>query len=216
MGSTTKYKTRELCTVSIKTPDVDGNGTLLKYAFYTNIPDSARTKLGITTVALGTALPVNCVLGPSFPKPAKASKRFTDRSTSSFVSESAIAAARLDGWRVIRSRRLPRIHLGQNANDLVRTVYVTIKGIKYAWNIPTVSLGKIGEDGTLSLGIKYAVADDVSELCFGANYPKPPRASKTFGTTADDLSTVQTFYDPDKTLPDGWQKIDAGILTLTA
>lgn len=219
MGSLTKYKSKELCTVKIKTvaPDEDGGAdTDFVYAFYTNIPDASRTKLGIVTLAPGTELPNGAVMACSYPKPARASKRFTDRSTSSFVADSAIPGAKLDDWTVTRTRKLPKIHLGNNTNSLVRTVYVKVNGIKYAWNCPKTSLEKITDAVLTTLGIKYATADDLTELCFGATYPKPPKAKKQLGATADDLSVVSTFYDPDKPLPAGWQIVDSGFLTYVA
>lgn len=219
MGSLTKYKSKELCTVKIKTVGADGDGqggTDFVYAFYTNIPTASRTKLGITTIAAGTALPTGSVLACSYPKPARATKRFTDRSTSSFVANSAIPDAKLDNWNIIKSRKLPSLHLGTDTNSLVRTVYVSLKGIKYAWNPPKVTLEKIGDAALTALGIKYATADDITELCFGATYPKPPKAKKQLGTTADDMAVVQTFYDPDKDLPAGWQRTDPGYMTYVA
>jgi hypothetical protein len=216
MGSTTKYKSKELCTVTLKITPIEGGGTnSFIYAFYTNIPTSARTKLGITTLSPGTNLPTGVVLGSSYPKPPRASKREVTRSTTSFISHDAITAAKLDNWKIRRFRRSPSLKLGTNSNELVRTVYVTVKGIKYAWNIPKVTLAKI--DASLSdLGIQLATESDAGDLCFGANYPKPPRASKAFGTNADDLAVVSTFYDPDKSLPSGWSTTDAGILAWSA
>ena len=219
MGSLTKYKQKELCTVKIKsvTPEEDGAQDMdFVYAFYTNIPTLSRTVLGIVTLAPGTELPRGAVLGASYPKPARASKRFTDRSTSSFIANSAFSAAKLDDWTVTRSRKLPPLHLGNNANSLIRTVYVKVNGIKYAWSPPKVTLAKIGDAGLTALGIKYATADDLSELCIGATYPKPPKAKKQFGTSADDLSVISTFYDPDKELPAGWQSVSPGYLTYVA
>jgi hypothetical protein len=216
MGSTTKYKSKELCTVTLKITEIDGGGTnSFIYGFYTNVPSTARTKLGITTVAPGTNLPVGTVMGCSYPKPPRASRREITRSTTSFISHDKITSAKLDDWKIRRFRKSPSLKLGTNANELVRTVYVTVKGIKYAWNTPKVSLAKI-EASLTDLGIQLATASDAGELCFGANYPKPPRASKAFGTDADDLAIVSTFYDPDKTLPAGWSTTDAGILVLGA
>jgi hypothetical protein len=216
MGSTTKYRSKELCTVTLKVTPIEGGGTnSFIYAYYTNIPTTARTKLGITTVTPGSELPNGTVMGCSYPKPPRASKREVTRSTTSFVSHDGITAAKLDDWKIRRFRKSPSLKLGTNSNELVRTVYVTIKGIKYAWNIPKVTLAKI-ESSLTDLGIQLASSSDAGDLCFGANYPKPPRASKAFGTDADDLAIVSTFYDPDKTLPSGWSTTDTGILLLTA
>lgn len=132
------------------------------------------------------------------------------------MADSAIPAAKLDDWTVTKSRKLPSLHLGTDTNSLVRTVYVKLKGIKYAWNPPKTTLAKIGDATLTALGINYATANDISDLCFGATYPKPPKAKKQVGTTEDDLAIVQTFYDPDKTLPAGWSRSDPGYMTYVA
>jgi hypothetical protein len=64
-----------------------------------------------------------------------------------------------------------------------------------------------------ALGIKLATPGDFDELCFGADAPKPPKASATIGqgdgATATS-KTLSTFFDPSTTtLPEGWTQSKA-------
>ncbi|MBD2385258.1 hypothetical protein [Cylindrospermum sp. FACHB-282] len=216
MGSTTKYDPKDLCTVLINPGDEQGVGAL-NYAFYTNIPKASRNILGISTIADTTQLPVGTALTPSYPKPAKASKRFQTKSSSSYVAAANFNGARVDGWTVTRNRKLPSVHLTAEGSSFVRTVYVTIRGIKYAWHMPKVTIGRIGDADLAALGIKYATENDVKDLVFGAEFPKPGKARKLVvsgtGNSAT-ASNVITFYDPEKEFPANWSPVSNAYVIL--
>jgi hypothetical protein len=100
--------------------------------------------------------------------------------------------------------------------SFVQTVYVTFRGIKYAWQIPKVTNTNL-PSGTLdALGVKFATPGDFDELCFGANAPKPPKATITIGSgegPAQTSKTLSTFYDPSvANLPEGWTESKAPII----
>lgn len=215
MGSQTKYNAKELVYVNIVIPNpaTEGNeGTVgLLYGFFTNIPPSNRTELGhvAITPAQYADPPQGLVMGCSFPKPRRAGKRETNRYTSSYVSQEKIAAAKKAGYRVSPSRGNSKINL--SAASFVQTVYVSMRGVKYGWNIPKVTLTNAGD--LTGLGVTNAVAGDRDELCFGANFPKPPQAS-IIKANGDEIKVVRTFYDPSKNLPAGWTPAKPGRISI--
>lgn len=211
MGSQTKYKKKDLVYVPIKiATTVEGaEAGGVNYAFFTNIPDAARTKLGQVAIATPAAPPVGTVLTSNFPKPRRASQRSGLRYTSSFCSAANIVPLKVEGWRISKQRvTKPPLHTPTlRPNSFIQTAYVTFRGIKYAWQLPKVTITNVTEAVIGQLGIKLATPADFDELCFGAQAPKPPKASITIGTGdgAEATSkTLSTFYDPSVTLPAGW------------
>lgn len=215
MGSQTKYARKGLVYVAISVGEPQGDPPTtpenVKYGFFTNIPASYGTVLGHTPIAETQYAdpPQGLVIGCSFPKPRRASKRDTNRYVSSFVAKTKIDDARKAGYRVTPSRARSRIIL--TASSLVESVYVTIRGIKYGWNIPKVTETNAGS--LAALGVVKATAGDRDELCFGANFPKPPRATKTV-ISGSDIKTITTFYDPSKTDATGWTLAGGAKLAL--
>ena len=205
MGSQTKYNTKELVYVNITIPVAEGEGqgtVSLKYGFFTNIPARNRNDLGHVALPAEQFAnpPTGLVMGCSFPKPRRASQRETARFVSSYVSREQMAAARKKGYRVTPAKSNSKINL--SPASFVTSVYVTIRGVNYGWNIPKVTITNVG-DLAGSLGVKNAAAEDRDELCFGANFPKPPQAS-IIKIAGDDIKTIRTFYDPSKELAGGW------------
>jgi hypothetical protein len=174
-------------------------GSNIRYGFATNVDQAESTQLGHTPL---TTRPQGYIFGANSPKPARASRRRATGTVSSFISASAIATARQQGWRVGKAK-LRRG--GSTAKSSV--VYVTIQGVKYAWSLPNDTATAIGN--LQSLGIRQATAAD-TDLVFGASDPKPPQAYRTIGTGTD-VDTISTFYDPTVTLPQGWQSGASGI-----
>jgi hypothetical protein len=80
--------------------------------------------------------------------------------------------------------------------------------VKYAWNMPKDTAQKIGS--IQALGIRLATGQD-NDLVFGAEYPKPPRATRLIGE-----DQISTFYDPSTTLPAGWSAVSQGVDPLQA
>ncbi|PIG90820.1 hypothetical protein [Gloeocapsopsis sp. IPPAS B-1203] len=217
MGSQSKYKSKDLVYVNIKIPDPEGgDGAVgLKYGFFTNIPAGNRSDLGQVAIPPTDYAdpPTALIIGASFPKPRRASRRETQRFTSSFVGVDKIASAKVAGYRIGKTKARSKLKVAGSGSYFVETVYVTIRGIKYGWNIPKVSKAHIGGDAA-ALGIRNAAASDRDELCFGANFPKPPRANKS-ATVSNEVQTYSTFYDPStESLPSGWQPSGGGVYSI--
>lgn len=171
-------------------------GSNLKYGFATNIDAAQSTQLGQTT--LTGANPAGFIFGANSPKPARASRRFATGIVSSFIDVGSIVTARAAGWSVGKGKRR-----GASNSARSKTVYVTIGGIKYAWQLPADTEASIG--GLAALGIQVATNAN-TDLVFGATTPKPDRAQKTVVSGAN-TNIISTFFDPSITLPAGWSVI---------
>jgi hypothetical protein len=192
-----KYDTKDLVSVLL------GNG--LVYVFSTNVDAPARTVLGHT--AITGIVPALAFQGGDSPKPRRAKRLTADGWNSSFISETpaVIAAAKAAGYQVSRAgKRRGRV---PTSGSRATTVYVTIRGIKYAWNLANESLATITQATLTTLGINIATAADENTLVWGASIPKP--ATVTFFSPVgpgggDQLSTFVEQSKED-TLPTGWR-----------
>lgn len=217
MGSQTKYAKKELVYVPIKIATTVEGAEVggVNYAFYTNIPNTSRTALGQVAIATPANPPLGTVLASNFPKPRRASQRTGLRFTSSFCSAALIAQLKVAGWRITKPRvTKPPLHTATlRPNSFIQTAYVTFRGVKYAWQLPKVTITNLTEAVIGQLGIKLAAPADFDELCFGADAPKPPKASRTIGEesggTITNTKTLSTFYDPSTALPTGWTESKA-------
>jgi hypothetical protein len=220
MGSQTKYDKKNLVYVPIKiattTEGVEAGG--VNYAFYTNVPSSAKTALGQVAIATPASPPLGTVLASNFPKPRRASKRDALRYTSSFCSAALLVQLKVAGWKITKPRvTKPPLHIpALRPKSFIQTVYVTFRGIKYAWQLPKVTITNVTQATLDSLGVKLATPGDFDELCFGGNAPKPPKASVTIGEgdgATLTSKTLSTFYDPSiANLPEGWTESKAPII----
>ncbi len=213
MGSQSKYKGKDLRYVKIifdPVGDPPAAPVPLNYGFYTNIPDSYTALLGHIKITSKDTVPDKFVVGASSPKPRRAGIRETNRYVSSFVSKDKVDDVKKLGWRVTRSRvKRPFITA---ASALVKTVYVDIDGVKYGWNIPKVTETNAGS--LAALGIKEVTASDADEIVFGAEFPRPPRASRFVAGSGDDGGkTITTYHDPSKTEATGWKLGRGGYYT---
>lgn len=159
----------------------------LKYGFKTtkNIHDSYKAELGQTTYA-GAA---GVFFGANAPKPPRATKEFKAGSISSFCSTDKISSLKKSEWTVSRKARIR----GVKTAGKTRTVYVPMPGgWKYAWNITAAEA-----DLAADLGFTLATGSDASELIWGVNYPKPPRATKrsAAGSTSTFIQPKQSIMD---------------------
>ena len=176
----------------------------LKYGFRTSerIHNAYKSELGQTLVTNFS----NVVFGINSPKPPKASKEFSTGTISSFCSTKKIANLKKAGWRVQANTRIR----GVRTSGKTRTVYVEMPGgWKYAWNITASEADLAGE-----LGFVLATGSDASDLVWGSESPKPPRASKT---TPEGV--VSTFVKPQRSVMDaaagkGWtvERIDYDLI----
>ncbi len=150
----------------------------LKYGFKTtkSVHNSYKSELGQTTYN-GSA---GVFFGANSPKPPRATKEFASGTIGSYCSTDKISSLKSNGWTVSRKARIR----GVKTAGKTRTVYVDMPGgWKYAWNI-TASEADLASE----LGFVLATGADASDLIWGVNYPKPPRASKT-----DESGTTSTF-----------------------
>lgn len=162
----------------------------LKYGFKTteDVHNTYKSELGQTTYS-GAA---GVVFGANSPKPARATKEFTAGSVSSYCSDSKINDLRSSDWLVTRSGSIR----GIKTAGKTRTVYVDMPGgWKYAWNITAAEADLADE-----LGFVQATGADATDLVWGVNSPKPPRAIRR-----QNGSSVSTFIKPQQS------QIDAAI-----
>ena len=170
-------------------------GAPLSYGFKTNIDAAQSAQLGQNEIP--GDVPAGTVVGANSPKPARASRRFATGTVSSFIDVNAITTAKSQGWRVGKAKI-------RRGGSTIRTisVYVTILGIKYAWNIPRRIYDTYQADLT-QMGVRVATNDD-ADLVWGAETPKPPRVYQTV-LVGDESNTISTFADPNAQLANGWK-----------
>jgi len=192
-----KYDNKVLVSVPLS------NGLI--YVFSTNVDTVARTALGHTPVP--DVVPALAFQGGDSPKPRRATRLTADGWNSSYISATpaVVTAARSAGYQV--SRREIRRGRVPAAGARATTVYVLIRGIKYAWNIPNETIATITQATLTALGIEIATATDEATLVWGASLPKP--AVATFFSAAgpgggDQLSTFVAQAREDS-LPTGWR-----------
>lgn len=218
MGSQSKYNTKELVYVPVRIiapgDGSAGPGVQLKYVFPTNIPLGDRTTLGHVAVdkAFKNAPPPGTILGSTYPRPSRATLRTGLRVTSSFFDYTRSLALKKEQWRLTKFKGVPRVVFRDSA--FVRTSYVTINGVNYAWNQPKVTQTNITAAVLTQLGVRLATQANLDDLVTGCDYPKPPRASITIAGT-DDVKVVSTYYDPSITaLPENWTPTKNGVLSI--
>lgn len=166
----------------------------LKYGFRTNkaIHNSYKAELGQTEYN-GAA---GVVFGANAPKPAKASKEFASGTIGSFCSTAKINDLRAANWVVTRKNSIRGIKTGGKT----RTVFVEMPGgYKHAWNLTASEVDLAG-----ILGFQIATGADASDLVWGVNSPKPPRATKR-----ENGSSTSTFCKPQQSVIDA--AIEAGF-----
>jgi hypothetical protein len=141
----------------------------LKYGFQTRKTEHEQHKetIGQTTYT-GAA---GVFFGANSPKPPRAVYSGTD-TYSSFCSTGKVSAIKkMENWAVIKPGGVRGVRL----SGKTRTVYQPMPGgWNYAWNIPVGEL-----DLKADLGFVQATGADASDLIWGVNDPKPPRATKT-------------------------------------
>lgn len=184
----------------------------LQYVFTTNVDSAARTALGHAVVP--ATVPALAFQGANSPKPRRARKLTADGWNSSFITSVAttVAAAKLAGYQVSGTPKKRGLVPTSGARST--TVYVVVRGIKYAWNMPNESITAITPATLTLLGIEIATATDLPTLVWGASLPRPAKA-KFFNPTGpgggDVLSTFVSQAKEDS-LPQGWRLIKPRIM----
>jgi hypothetical protein len=199
-----KYDTKDLVSVPLD------NGLI--YVFATNVDAAARTLLGHTAIA--DVVPPLAFQGGDSPKPRRAKKLTADGWNSSFISSAAavIAAAKAAGYQITRGgKKRGRVPA---AGARATTVYVLVRGIKYAWNMSNESLATITQATATALGINIATAADEATLVWGASLPKPAVATFYNAAGPGGGDQLSTFVDQAKedTLPAGWRLKEPRIM----
>ena len=199
-----KYDNKTLVSVPLD------NG--LQYVFATNVDAVARTALG--HVVVPAVVPARAFQGGNSPKPRRARRLTADGWNSSFITSVAatVTAAKLAGYQVSNSSKKRGLVPASGAR--ATTVYVTVRGIKYAWNIPNETKDTITQAVLTTLGVNIATAADLPTLVWGASQPRPAKA-KFFNPTGpgggDVLSTFVGQAQEDN-LPLGWRLIQPRIM----
>ncbi len=182
-------------------------GCPILYGFKTNVPAAIGTSCGHTAVPANA--PANLVFGANSPKPGRAKTSAAGGgSRSSFYDKGVYATLAADGdWTLTFPRR--RRGGGNSLNSVAVWVRVGPDGdaatmIKYAWNIPSLLLTKIGAANAAAMGIREVTDND--DVVWGADFPKPPKA-KTVEIGVDGADTLSTWVETGATLPDGWSLV---------
>lgn len=199
-----KYDSKEL--VSVPLP----NG--LNYVFATNVDSVARTALG--HVVVPAVVPALSFQGGNSPKPKRARKLTADGWNSSYITSVAatVTAAKLAGYQISNTPRSRGLVPTSGARSV--TVYVTVRGIKYAWNIPKETRDTITPAVLTTLGVEIATAADLSTLVWGATLPRPAKAQFFNPTGPGGGDVLSTFVGQaeENSLPDGWRLVRPRIM----
>lgn len=190
------YRKRDLVYVTIKV-----GVTTINYGFLTGLVSANRASFGQTAITAN--LPTAFCFGANAPKPSRASKRETTGYISSYCADDKINALKAAGYRTTAKKvRAPQL------GGLAPTVFITIDGIKYAWNSPKAAAQPTSYNST---GIQAATAND-TDLVYGAEFPKPPRYAIEITGSDNQSGTFSTFVDPsneDALATAGWSKVQA-------
>jgi hypothetical protein len=197
-----KYQNKDELSVPI------GNGLI--YVFESNVDTEERVALG--HIAVGAIVPDFAFKGGNSPKPRRARRLTVDGWNSSFCAETpatVIPALKGAGWQVGRTPKKRGIITGATARAV--TVYVLVRGIKFAWNMPTETRASITPADFTALGIQLATAADTDTLVWGASLPRPAKVQ--FKKTASplgggaDILTTYCGQAQENNLPAGWKII---------
>jgi hypothetical protein len=169
--------------------------TGLRYGFLSRIREALMDNLGQTKIYSTISDMTGIVFGANSPKPPRASKLFATGYESSFCSSDKIASLKADGWQIKRAKKA-RMPI---TTDRSKAYYVTINGIKRAWN--SANSATMPTSLITATGIKEATKTETG-LIWGASFPFPSKAR----TVLADGSTYSTFVDPSKedSLPADW------------
>lgn len=197
-----KYQNKDEVSVAM------GNG--LVYVFETNVDTNERVALGHTVI--GATMPALAFKGANSPKPRRAKRLTADGWNSSFCAETpttVIPALKTAGWQVGGTPKKRGIVTGATARAV--TVYVLVRGIKFAWNMPSETRASITDATMTALGIQVATAADIDTLVWGASLPRPAKVQfkKTTGPLGGGVDILTTYCGQaqEDNLPAGWKII---------
>lgn len=208
MGKTNVYASREVKAVKLGIPTGTGGAYLDigMYGFLTNIDSAESAELGqVDGKTANGGYIEKLVIGANSPQPARYTKKVSTHSVTSFCGHDQTAQATAKGWKKAKE---VQYRLAQSSTRS-KVVYLTIRGIKYAWRQRAEQFNKL-KNYSSNLGIAEADASS-TDLVYGPSFPVPPKVGiiKPGEGGQDNLST---FCDPRKidNLPEGWSLIDPG------
>jgi len=162
--------------------------TTLKYCFKSRLDSSKRPDFGQEVILPTITSVAGFILGANRPKPARASKKIASGYEGSYCSHSKIKELLAAGYSVtpaVASRK-------GRSTLLTKSSYITINGVKYAWNRST-TVEKEPQEYPANCDIKAPTKDD-GDLVWGATFPKPakvkyidPGTGNSFGSFCDPL-----------------------------
>lgn len=176
---------KKKATPAFVTIQVGGQGLKYGYQCRTSTFKALKSECGITEIAPGTK---GIFFGINAPKPHRVTKFNADGTTNtSYCSDNKVNALKGNDEYQVQS---PRYSLrGPTSNPNYISVWIDVPSesgsIKYAWIMPRSLYQAVGTD----LGINALTANDVSNVVWGINKPKLPRATKRIGG-----STRSTFF----------------------
>lgn len=200
-----KYQPREEMFVTL------GNGLI--YVFETNVDTVERNNLG--QAPLPAVAPALAFKGGNSPKPRRARRLTADGWNSSFCSAAPatiIPALKTAGWQVGRTPKQRGIITAAGARSV--TVYVTVRGIKYAWNMPRETQASLTAARMTGLGIQIATATDIATLVWGASVPRPAKVQIQLSPGLFGADSVSTFVGQaqEDSLPAGFKLMSPRIM----
>lgn len=207
MAKTEIYGDRPLVAVKLGVANNSGFTEVGMYGFRSPIDGTEGATLGHTPAVSGGAFIANLVITPRQPRPVRLQRKDSNYSVSSFCAYDQIAAAAAAGWKQVES---PAFEVPRGKKK-VDPYFVEVRGVKYGFYSPKEKIAKIQAD-LGALGVQIADGT-MRDICWGANYPIPPRVAKTMaGTGGSGVDTVSTFCDPLKldALPEGYFLQDGG------
>lgn len=207
MGKTEIYGDRPLVAVKLGVANNTGTTDVGMYGFRSPIDATEGATLGHTPAISAGAFIAKLIITPRKPRPVRVTRKDSTYSVSSFCAYDQVAAAGAAGWKQTESPKFeaPR---GKKAVD---PYYVEVRGIKYGFYSPKAKIAKIQGD-LAALGVVAATSTD-RDICWGANFPIPPRVAKSVaGVGGSGVDTVSTFCDPLRVdaLPEGYFLQDGG------
>lgn len=190
------YGERALVTVAITSGEIN-----ISYGFLSGLKESLRNDFG--QVEITNILPSGFCFGANSPKPGRAGKKLATGYVSSFYADAKRGDLKRTGYNVSR-KKVRAIQ----TDGFAPVYYVTISGIKYAWNMPAMTGGNLPTDLNSAVGVQKAESDEKG-LVFGAEFPKPPRYSKEVNINGT-IEVFTTFADPEaaRSSGDEWQPIE--------
>lgn len=208
MGKTNVYASRNVKAVRLGVPTGSGGAytEIGMYGFLTNIDEAESSELGHVNGRTGAGGYIDkLVIGANSPQPARYTKKVATHSVTSYCGHDKVSQAVGRGWKKAKGveYRLARSSVRS------KVVYLTIRGIKYAWRQRTEQFNKL-KNYSANLGIAEADSS-MTDLVYGPSFPIPPKVGIIVpGEGGQD--NLSTFCDPRKVdnLPEGWSLIDPG------